>query len=355
MLYYILPGDVYRKGRDFIAINKAMRAALKALSYPDITVEQTYKLERNLKAAIGKPRFYKTWDHVVKSGEYEVPVRIFTPESFGPHDVLIFFHGGGWVTGDIDSYTPVCKNMARITNRIVVSVDYRLAPEHRFPAAPEDCYAVAREIYLNSGLLPLATDNVALVGDSAGANLAAVVSLMARDRGEFLPTEQILLYPATYFDYSPASPFPSVIENGTDYLLTTKRINEYINLYKSCEKDLHNPYFAPLTATDFSKQPRTLILTAEFDPLRDEGEMYGQALQSAGNSVLVYRILDALHGFISLPPQFEHVQLAYAFINRFLRGSEPPVRTISTDKRYTFPLHPIPTAPPSGPLAQSDK
>lgn len=280
-------------------------------------------LDRGVKSAFGRLGFYKAWDHIVNSGDYSVPVRIFAPEVAYPHDALIFFHGGGWVTGTIDSYTHVCHNMAKITGRVVISVDYRLAPEFRFPAAPEDCYAVAREIALHPDLLPFFSGKYALIGDSAGANLAAAVSLMARDRCEFAPPEQILIYPATYFDHTQSSPFDSVRENGTDYLLTSKRIHEYISLYKSCDEDLHNPYFAPLVADDLSRQPRTLIITAEFDPLRDEGEMYGQALVGAGNDVSVVRIADALHGFFSLPPHFAQVSLAYAHINRFLRGSQP--------------------------------
>ena len=111
--------------------------------------------------------------------------------------MLLFFHGGGWVTGNIDSYDKVCTNMARLTRHIVVSVDYQLAPEYKFPAAPEDCYLVARELFLHSDLFGITPDQITLIGDSAGGNLAAVVSLMARDRGEFLPERRILLYPAT--------------------------------------------------------------------------------------------------------------------------------------------------------------
>lgn len=302
-----------------IAINKAMRAALKALSYPDIDIRKTYPLERAIRTAAGRPSlFYKPWDHTVHYGEHDIPVRIFSPETEGEHAILLFFHGGGWVTGNIDSYDKVCRNMAKLTNRSVVSVDYRLAPEYRFPAAPEDCYAVTREIFLDLSLFNMRADQITLIGDSAGANLAASVSLMARDRGEFLPSSQILIYPATAADHSETSPFPSVHENGADYLLTSKRICEYMELYQGGPEDCENPYFAPLMAKDFSNQPKTLILTAEYDPLRDEGEAYGEALKRAGVPVEMYRIPDALHGFFSLPPRFAQVQRAYKYINRFL-------------------------------------
>ena len=296
-----------------------MRAALKALSYPDIDIRKTYPIERALRTAAGRPvLFYKPWDHEVHYGDHDIPVRIFSPETEGEHAILLFFHGGGWVTGNIDSYDKVCRNMAKLTDRSVVSVDYRLAPEYRFPAAPEDCYAVAREIFLDLSLFGMRADQITLIGDSAGANLAAAVSLMARDRGEFLPRSQILIYPATAADHTENSPFPSVRENGTDYLLTSKRICEYMELYRSGPEDCENPYFAPLAAEDFSNQPQTLILTAEYDPLRDEGEAYGEALKRAGVPVEMHRIPDALHGFFSLPPRFAQVQKAYGYINRFL-------------------------------------
>jgi Esterase/lipase len=202
---------------------------------------------------------------------------------------------------------------------VVASVDYRLAPEFRFPSAPEDCYAAAKEFFAGH-ILPVDPEKITLIGDSAGGNLAAVVSLMARDRGEFLPRRQILLYPAVFNDHGDGSPFPSVRENGTEYLLTSKRIQSFMKLYSSSKKDFSNPYFAPLMANDLSNQPRTLIITAEFCPLRDEGEFYGKKLRDAGNDVEIYRMKDALHSFLMLPPRFIHVKRAYQVINRFLSG-----------------------------------
>lgn len=126
-------------------------------------------------------------------------------------------------------------------------------------------------------LLGITPDQITLIGDSAGGNLAAVVSLMARDRGEFLPRQQILLYPATNNDHTENSPFDSVRTNGKGYLLTSKRMVDYMALYRSSDEDLQNPYYAPILCSDLSDQPRTLIITAEFDPLRDEGEAYGES------------------------------------------------------------------------------
>ena len=308
-----------------MAINKAMRLALKALSYTDIDIKKNYKLHRQLKNAAHpyiKP-LYRMWDHKITSSDHEIPVRIFMPkEQVTENKVLIFFHGGGFVTGNIDSYSAVCSNMAKQTGHIVISVDYRLAPEHPFPAAPEDCYTVAREIFLDAALFDVKEEDITLIGDSAGGNLAAVVALMARDRGEFIPSRQILLSPSTAGDHSETSPYQSIHDNGTDYLLTSKRICEYIDLYKSCDEDLHNPYLAPILSKDLSKQPSTLIITAEYDPLRDEAEAYGKRLYEFGNQVKVFRMKDALHGFISLPKHFVHVKRSYELINRFLERKE---------------------------------
>jgi len=307
-----------------MAINKAMRAALKALSYPEIDVKKTYQLERELKKIaswrIKKPHLYHIWEHEVPCGDHKVPVRIFAPSEDTRHLILLFFHGGGWVTGDIDSYDGVCADMAALTGRTVISVDYQLAPEHSFPAGLEDCYAAAREIFLNDQLLGTKPEEIVLIGDSAGGNLAAAVSLMARDRGEFLPARQILIYPAVGNDYSDRSPFPSVRENGSGYLLTAKRIRDYMALYRASEADLENPYFAPLTAGDFSRQPDTLIITAEYCPLRDEAEAYGEKLRAAGGRAEIVRMPDALHGYFSLPASFKLVKQTYEVINRFLSG-----------------------------------
>ena len=304
-----------------MAINKVVKAALKAISYNDIDVKKNYLLHRNLVNLAHrhyfKP-FYNTWDCAVGSDNHSIPVRIYSPEEEGEYPVLLFFHGGGWVTGNIDSYSKVCANMAKKTNHKVVSVDYRLAPEHPFPAGLEDCYEVAKAFILNK---EINDKEVTIIGDSAGGNLAAALSLLARERKEFKVKRQILIYPATYNDYSETSPFQSVHENGTEYLLTAKRISDYMELYKSKDEDIYNQYFAPIFADDLTNQPDTLIITAEFCPLRDEGEKYGKLLREAGNNVEIFRVKDSLHGFFTLPPRFPQVKLCYDIINSFLSNT----------------------------------
>lgn len=305
-------------------MNNLKKMALKILSTPHISLKKYYKPYRKLLNILNPPSepIYKMLDHKIMVEDREIPVRVFIPKANPLPKVLVFFHGGGWVTGNIDSYTNVCANMANQTNHIVVSVDYRLAPENPFPSGLEDCYYVSREIFSRPEILKCRKEDITLIGDSAGGNLAAVVSLMARDLGEFLPKKQILIYPATNYDHSENSPYASVKENGTDYIMTSKRIQDYMDLYVKNEEDRINPYVAPILAKDLSNQPKSLIITAEFDPLRDEGEAYGLKLQEFGNDVEIYRIEDALHGFISNPLSSDDTDKCYEIINLFLNDKE---------------------------------
>lgn len=294
-----------------------MKAALKAMSYAEID----YKLERDVKNFAGKNPINGLridLERTVERDGRKIPVAIYYPIEATSGDVILFFHGGGWVSGTVDSYARTCDLFGEMTGRRVVSVEYALAPEFPFPHAVEDCYAVAKELILGNTFFEAKPSDIILAGDSAGGNIAAAVSLMARDRDEFKINRQILIYPAVNNDHTETSPFESVRTNGTDYLLTSKRLCEYLDMYASDPKDRYNPYFAPYIAKDLSDQPDTLIITAEFDPLRDEGEAYGEKLLKFGNYAEVHRISDALHGFFSLPYRYSHVRQAYKIINEFL-------------------------------------
>lgn len=303
-----------------MAISKTMRRVLKAVSFQEIEVESSRHLA-DLKAITPMKKFHKTIDYKIEYDGYEIPTRIYLPDDVidKKYPVFLFFHGGGWVTDSVDNYERICAKMAEEMHHIVISVEYRLAPEFPFPTGLNDCYAAAKAVYTGRFILNVNPDRITLMGDSAGGNLAAAVSLMARDRGEFSPKRQILIYPATNNDYSENSKFASVHENGTDYGLTVGKMRDYIDFYISNEEDKQNPYFAPILAEDLTNQPETLILTAEFDLLRDEGEAYGKALQEAGNRVMIYRIKDAFHGFFALGLKYLHVEESFEIINQFLR------------------------------------
>ena len=199
--------------------NKKMLTALRKLLYSEKDLSETYQIERkmvNMIHPVGPKSLYRMWDHKVQLGDHEIPVRLFMPKNQGAHPIMIFFHGGGFVTGNIDSYSKVCKRMANITGHIVLSVDYRLAPEHPFPAGLEDCYAVVKDVVELNKKFNKPLKSITLIGDSAGGNLAAAVSLLARDRGDFKVDRQILLYPATNTDHSDKAPYASIKENGED-------------------------------------------------------------------------------------------------------------------------------------------
>ena len=305
---------------------RAVRTVLHALSYGGIEVEASRKLA-DLKKMDPMRIFYRTLDAEVYNGDYKVPIRLFFPTEEDMENgaasgkkppVILFFHGGGWVTESVENYQRVCARMAQSTGQIVASVEYRLAPEYRFPVGLMDCYAAAKTFYTNRFLLNTDPDRITIMGDSAGGNLAAAVCMMARDRGDFFPKKQILIYPALNNCYTEESPYRSVQENGEGYLLTAVKMEDYLRLYESSPDDRQNPYFAPILEKDLSHMPYTLILTAEFDPLRDEGEAYGKRLEEAGNYVEVHRIPEALHGYFALGIRFLHVQESFEIMNKFL-------------------------------------
>ena len=228
-------------------ISKTMRAILHTLSYGNIEVESSRRLV-DIKKLDAMNIFLKKMDIQIFNEDYEIPLRIYFPteeamtngvEKGHTFPVLLFFHGGGWVTESVDTYNRVCARMSQSTGHIVVSVEYRLAPEYRFPTALMDCYAAAKALYTNKLILNTDPRKITIMGDSAGGNL--------------------------------------------------------------------------------SNMPETLILTAEFDPLRDEGEDYGKKLAEAGNYVEVHRIKDALHGFFALGIRFFHVQESFSYMNEFLK------------------------------------
>lgn len=305
-----------------MSINRFKRAVIKALSTPEFDIKETYPIERtlkNLKRPLLIP-IYRRLDYKIYAEDREILTRVFDPKKGTEKHTIVFFHGGGWVTENIDSYNNICKYISKNTESTVVSVEYRLAPEHKFPQGFDDCYAATEAIYRKQQEGDVPRGRLILMGDSAGGNLAAAVSLKARDKGDFKVDAQVLIYPATYWNHSTTSPFESVRENGTDYLLTAKRVSDYMALYKNTDEDFKNPYFAPLMAEDFSKQPDTLIISAEFDPLRDEGEAYGERLKAAGNKVKVHRMRDALHGYLCMGPYHQHVRKTYELINEFLNN-----------------------------------
>jgi acetyl esterase/lipase len=314
-------------------VSRLARAVMSLFAAPRVNMREDYEKVRRLQrqmAALPAMRYHDL-DREVRSadGGHSIPVRVFEPSAVRRDEVLLFFHGGGWVTGDIDSYTPACLTMAELTGAVVASVDYRLAPEYPFPAGLEDCHRIARLLLDEPDIAGVADPSrIVMVGDSAGANLAAVTNLMLREEHSAMPGRQVLLYPVTHWDHDPqTSPFASVREHGADYRLTNTEVQDYLELYAPDPAQRRSPRVSPLMATDLSGQPDTLLISAELDLLCDEGEAYGRRLQEAGNRVRIHRVPGALHGFITLPRFARPLREAYEQINAFLdedAGGERP-------------------------------
>jgi acetyl esterase len=210
--------------------------------------------------------------------------------------LVVYYHGGGWVLGDLETHDATCRRLANASDCIVVAVDYRLAPEHKFPAAVEDCYAAALWAAENAASLGVDAARVAVAGDSAGGNLAAVVSLLAKQRGGPPLAHQALIYPVTDFDFQR----PSYQENAEGYLLTRQAMEWFWRQYLNDDAEGADPLASPLRAPDLRGLPPATVITAEYDPLRDEGEVYAERLAQAGVPTTCVRYLGQIHGFISL-------------------------------------------------------
>ena len=228
--------------------------------------------------------------------EGDVLVRIYWPAGEGPHPCLVYFHGGGFVIGSLDTHDGTCRTLCNGGGCVVVSVDYRMAPENPFPAAPEDCFAITRWVAENAASLDADATRLAVGGDSAGGNLAAVVALMARERQGPALCFQLLIYPVTDCAFDT----PSYSENAEGYFLTQGHMKWFWQQYLKDPSDGAHPHASPLRADDLGGLPPALCITAEFDPLRDEGEAYAARLREAGVEVTTSRYDGMFHGFFGM-------------------------------------------------------
>ncbi|MDE2744990.1 MAG: alpha/beta hydrolase [Chloroflexota bacterium] len=297
---------------------QGLLAMLEEAGGPDIS-EQTPEEARAAIANFaamqaGAPEPARVEDRSLPGPAGEIPVRVYASAG-NDLPVVIYYHGGGWVLGDIESHDGACKQLlAELGQAVVVSVDYRLAPEHRYPAAADDCYAAAVWVAEHGAEIGADGSRLAVCGDSAGGNLAAVVSLMARDRGGPAIAAQVLHVPVTdhYFDTQ------SYLDNAEGYLLTRASMIWFWGHYLASAEDGQQAYASPLKAADLSGLPPALVQTAEYDPLRDEGEAYAAALEAAGGEVAMHRYDGVVHDpfmmFALIPTGVACLQEAAAFI-----------------------------------------
>lgn len=227
---------------------------------------------------------------------HDIPIRIYQPLVPAGKGALIYFHGGGWVLGDLDSHDSICRRLAGGAGVSVIAVDYRLAPEAPFPAPLQDCYAATRWVANNAAELGIDSHRIAIGGDSAGGNLAAAVALLARDESWPTIRFQLLVYPVTDARFDT----PSYRDNASGYMLTRRTMMWFWDQYLPDLSERSQPLASPLRADSYAALPPALVQTAEYDPLRDEGEAYANAMSSAGVKVQHTRYSGLIHGFLGM-------------------------------------------------------
>lgn len=242
-----------------------------------------------------------------------VPSRLYRPSADASVGLIVYFHGGGWVVGDLETHDHICRTMAVNTGHAVLSVDYRLAPEHKFPAAVDDAMAATRWAHENAASLGVDASRFAVAGDSAGANLAAVVA----QQGVVPLKYQVLVYPTVDM----AMTLPAIEENAEGPTLTKVMMKWFVDHYLRDERDVTDVLASPLLASDdvLKHVPPAVILTSEYDPLRDDGEAYGKRLVANGVSASVVRFNGTLHGFYSMLAGVDDVAAAHHLVAAMIR------------------------------------
>jgi acetyl esterase/lipase len=270
-----------------------------------------------------KEQIYRTADQRIPGPSSELPIRVYRPREAKPGEllpVLMWFHGGGFVIGDLDTHDPACRVLANQADCMVVAVDYRLAPEFKFPAAVDDSMAALRWVALHARELGGDPERIAVGGDSAGGNLAAVCALIARNEGHPRLAFQLLIYPCT----APEPETPSHKKFAEGYVLTRKTITWFYKQYVRGPKEHSDFRFAPLVADDLSNLPPALVLVAGFDPLRDEGVEYARRLIEAGNRVTLANYEGMIHGFFLMGGAMDAAKRAAAQSAQALKEAFAP-------------------------------
>jgi acetyl esterase len=237
-----------------------------------------------------------------------IDVRLYFPDAHAPHPIVMFVHGGGWALGSVELSDTLCRALCRSSDMIIASAGYRLAPEHPFPDGLNDCYAALEWLYANATAFDADPALIAVCGDSAGGNLAASLALMARDLGGPALTLQVLIYPAL----DPTLSSPSFESSGTGFGLTRSDMQFFWGLYLQSAKDADDRYASPLQASSLKGVAPAFIVTAELDPLVDEGELYGERLRAAGVAARTVRYDGMIHGFMSYLGRVDAARAAVA-------------------------------------------
>ena len=299
------------------AFQEAGRPAYETLTAPEA---RAYYSQARFATNPDAPELARVAPLAIPAPHGVIPARLYVPKEPRRRDglspALVFFHGGGWVIGDLDSHDVVCRQLAVEGALIVISIDYRLAPEHKFPAATEDAVAATQWIAANARELGIDASRLSIGGDSAGGNLTAVVALAARDAGGPTLAGQVLIYPATDF----AMTHGSHSEPETSVLLTHSVIRWFRDHYLNSAADIHDWRASPARAQNLAGLPPAYVLTAGADPLRDEGDEYAGRLRQAGISVTTKHFPGQFHGFFTMGKLLKQANVAISDIGAWLKG-----------------------------------
>ena len=293
-----------------------LRAALPELHTLSVADARAQFAARDF-PGLRKPAIAGVVNQDMPGPDGKLGLRVYTPLGDGPFPLMVFFHGSGFVVCSLDTHDGICRNLCAGTGCVVVSVDYRLAPEAKFPAAPDDCLAATRWAVANAAALGADQGRVFVAGDSAGGNLAAVTALRIRDEGGPALLGQLLIYPVTDY-YDPGT--PSMVENAEGYGLGRAGMIWFWNHYLRTPEDGAHPHASPLRATRLDGLPPALVVTAEFDPLRDEGEYYADRLRQAGVPTEMKRWDGMNHGFFFWPGVVDRAGAAMDEACAWVRG-----------------------------------
>ncbi|MBS1872628.1 MAG: alpha/beta hydrolase [Acidobacteria bacterium] len=283
---------------DVVAVLEA-KTASGAPAMETLPVDEARKLAfEGHQAVQAQPQLVARVDNLrIPGPDCDIPIRVYTPDCRTPLAAVVYYHGGGWVVCDLDTHEVLCRALANRAHAVVIAVDYRLAPENRFPAAVIDAYAALCWTAEHADRLHIDPRRMVVAGDSAGGNLSAVVSMMARDNNGPQIALQVLVYPVTNLA---ALDTPSYREFATDYNLTAAQMEWFRRNYLRRPEDALDPRASPLLAPDLKGLPPALVITAECDPLRDEGEAYAKRLEQAGVPVTMTRYAGMIHPFFTM-------------------------------------------------------